>query len=234
EEKSRAEVQMLQVAQHVTIATITTEQVQQYTRLTTTKISEKFLDEKEKLPNDGSEDDGVHVDSGKFPNSSLLGRNDTKDVPLKNTHKRLFSEIGDDLPSSHIMSVMEKYLNATYYEEIGLICDYLFGPLGEKLRSKKLYESHDKWVKIRDLKAPEYNEGFSYNKEDWKKILYWVERVIRTFLDAFESEYNPIQQNDCGEREWFGKYVIPIFQGALKLNSFCRVPWGEITVIASC
>ncbi|CAG8805184.1 27500_t:CDS:2, partial [Racocetra persica] len=30
-------------------------------------------------------------------------------VPLKNTHKRLFSEIGDDLPSSHIMSVMEKY-----------------------------------------------------------------------------------------------------------------------------
>ncbi|CAB4408193.1 unnamed protein product [Rhizophagus irregularis] len=61
EEKSRAEVQMLQVAQHVTIATVTTEQVQQYTRLTTTKISEKFLDEKEKLPNDGSEDDGVHV-----------------------------------------------------------------------------------------------------------------------------------------------------------------------------
>jgi hypothetical protein len=44
-------------------------------------------------------------------------------------------------------------------------------------------------------------------------------------LDAFESEYNPIQQNDCGEREWFGEYVIPIFQGALKLNSFCRVPW---------
>ncbi|CAB4439972.1 unnamed protein product [Rhizophagus irregularis] len=272
EEKSRAEVQMLQVAQHVTIATITTEQVQQYTRLTTTKISEKFLDEKEKLPNDGSEDDGVHVDSGKFPNSSLLALetiidaenplfisgHDSNDatvnqnelVPLKNTHKRLFSEIGDDLPSSHIMSVMEKYraksttskydlvhsfildltlFNATYYEEIGLICDYLFGPLGEKLRSKKLYESHDKWVKIRDLKAPEYNEGFSYNKEDWKKILYWVERVIRTFLDAFESEYNPIQQNDCGEREWFGKYVIPIFQGALKLNSFCRVPWREIT-----
>ncbi|GBC36320.2 hypothetical protein GLOIN_2v1649442 [Rhizophagus irregularis DAOM 181602=DAOM 197198] len=299
EEKSRAEVRMLQAAQHVTIATVTTEQVQQYARSTTTKISEKFLDEKEKLPNDGSEDDGVHVDSGEFPNSSLLALetiidaenplfisgHDSNDatvnqdelVPLKNTHKRLFSEIGDDLPSSHIMSVMEKYraksttskydlvhsfildltpcsriekefepefwaeliadrppaVNATYYEEIGSICDHLFGPLGEKLRSKKLHESRDKWVKIRDLKAPEYNEGFSYNEEDWKKILYWVERAIGTFLDAFESEYNPIQQNDCGEREWFGEYVIPIFQGALKLDSFCRVPWGEITVVAT-
>ncbi|CAB5104893.1 unnamed protein product [Rhizophagus irregularis] len=270
EEKSRAEVRMLQAAQHVTIATVTTEQVQQYARSTTTKISEKFLDEKEKLPNDGSEDDGVHVDSGEFPNSSLLALetiidaenplfisgHDSNDatvnqdelVPLKNTHKRLFSEIGDDLPSSHIMSVMEKYraksttskydlvhsfildltpcsriekefepefwaeliadrppaVNATYYEEIGSICDHLFGPLGEKLRSKKLHESRDKWVKIRDLKAPEYNEGFSYNEEDWKKILYWVERAIGTFLDAFESEYNLIQRNDwCPKIEQF-------------------------------
>ncbi|CAJ0627479.1 1330_t:CDS:2, partial [Entrophospora sp. SA101] len=43
-------------------------------------------------------------------------------------------------------------------------------------------------------------------------------------LDAFESEYNPIQQNDCGEMEWFGDYIIPIFKGALKLNTSCRVP----------
>ncbi|CAB4408192.1 unnamed protein product [Rhizophagus irregularis] len=167
--------------------------------------------------------------------------NQNKLVPLKNTHKRLFSEIGDDLPSFHIMSVMEKYRAKSTTSKYDLVHNFIldltpysqiekeFEPKFWKLRSKKLYESHDKWVKIRDLKAPEYNEGVSYNKEDWKKILYWVERVIRTFLDAFESEYNPIQQNDCGEREWFGKYVIPIFQDALKLNSFCRVPWGEIT-----
>ncbi|CAB4408159.1 unnamed protein product [Rhizophagus irregularis] len=198
-------------------------------------------------------------------------------VPLKNTHKRLFSETGDDLPSSHIISVMEQYrvksttskydlvhsfildltpcsriekefepefwaeliadrppaANAKYYEEIGTICDHLFGPANEKRRTK-LHESRDKWEKIRELKAPEHNDDFSYHEEDWKKILYWVERAVGTFLDAFESEYNPIQQNDCGEREWFGEYVLPIFQGALKLNSFCRVPWGEVTVVASC
>ncbi|CAB4394303.1 unnamed protein product [Rhizophagus irregularis] len=254
EEKSRAEVRMLQAAQHVTIATVTTEQVQQYARSTTTKISEKFLDEKEKLPNDGSEDDGVHADSGEFPNSSLLALetiidaenplfisgHDSNDatvnhdelVPLKNTPKRLFSEIGDDLPSSHIMSVMEKYRAKSTTSKYDLVHSFildshsLFTDRKRKLRSK-LHESRDKWVKIRDLKAPEYNEGFSYNEEDWKKIL-------STSLDAFESEYNPIQQNDCGEKEWFGEYVIPIFQGALKLNSFCRVPWGEITVVASC
>ncbi|CAI2176453.1 7683_t:CDS:10 [Funneliformis geosporum] len=217
EEKSRAEVRMLQASQHVTIATVTTEQVQQYARATTTKILEKFLDEKEKSPDDESEDDGVHVYSGEFPNSSLLGRNDTKDaletivdaenplfvsehdsndatvnqdelVPLKNTHKRLFSEIGDDLPSSHIMSVMEKYR-------------------AKSTTSK--YESNP-------------SSTNPVIMEDWKKILYWVERAVGTFLDAFESEYNPIQQNDCGEREWFGEYVIPIFSG------------GEVTVVASC
>ncbi|CAJ0827956.1 13952_t:CDS:2, partial [Entrophospora sp. SA101] len=47
-------------------------------------------------------------------------------------------------------------------------------------------------------------------------------------LDAFESEYNPIQQNDCGEMEWFGDYIIPIFKGALKLNTSCRVPWNSL------
>ena len=56
--------------------------VQQYARSTTTKISEKFLDEKEKSPDDESEDDGVYVGSGEFPNSSLLDRNDTKDGNL--------------------------------------------------------------------------------------------------------------------------------------------------------
>uniref|UniRef100_U9SQ25 Uncharacterized protein n=1 Tax=Rhizophagus irregularis (strain DAOM 181602 / DAOM 197198 / MUCL 43194) TaxID=747089 RepID=U9SQ25_RHIID len=220
--------------QHITIATVTTEQIQQYARSTTTKISEKFFDEKEKLPNDGSEDDGIHVDSREFPNSSLLvletiinaknplfiSEHDSNDatvnqdelVPLKNTHKRLFSEIGDDLPSSHIMSVMEKYhakstmskydlmhsliLDLTPCSQIEKkfkpkfwveliadrprtckirsICDHLFGPLGEKLRSKKLHGS------------------------------------MINGLDAFESEYNLIQQNDCEERE------------------------GEITVVASC
>ncbi|CAG8815886.1 7153_t:CDS:2, partial [Racocetra fulgida] len=75
-----------------------------------------------------SEDD---IDSGEFFNSSqialetiidaenlfFVSGHDSKDatvnqdelVPLKNTHKQLFSEIDDDLPSSHIMSVMEKY-----------------------------------------------------------------------------------------------------------------------------
>ncbi|CAG8737307.1 4833_t:CDS:10, partial [Funneliformis caledonium] len=197
EEKSRAEIRMLQAAQHVTIATVTTDQVQKYAKSTTTKISKKFLDARtyeesdynyntennhlflsdekssnvstqdkfspiDKSSDDEFEDDGVHVDykideinsddSGEFPNS-LLGKNDTKDAltnttretikpalkqksseketiigaenPFfvyehdsngatvnqdeKSTHKRLFSEIGDDLPSSHIMTVMEKY-----------------------------------------------------------------------------------------------------------------------------
>ncbi|RHZ85008.1 hypothetical protein Glove_74g44 [Diversispora epigaea] len=104
-------------------------------------------------------------------------------------------------------------------------------------------------------KVPEYNDGLSYEKENWKKILYWAElylhaklfwdseiailgkkveiaeRAVGPFLD--ESKYNPIQQIDCGEREWFRDYIISIFQRSLKLNTSCRVPWGEVTVIAT-
>ncbi|CAG8746805.1 5020_t:CDS:2, partial [Rhizophagus irregularis] len=252
--------------QHITIATVTTEQIQQYARSTTTKISEKFFDEKEKLPNDGSEDDGIHVDSREFPNSSLLGRNDTKDVletiinaknplfisehdsndatvnqdelvPLKNTHKRLFSEIGDDLPSSHIMSVMEKYhakstmskyeshslftdrkkvqtqvlVNAIYYEEIRSICDHLFGPLEASW-------IHDKWVKIRDLKVPEYNEGYladllckidqqevvcelacggphKYDLTKWTSDKYQLPRMLKDTLDDILEKFRGVSRD---------------------------------------
>ncbi|CAG8588468.1 14864_t:CDS:2, partial [Acaulospora colombiana] len=58
----------------------------------------------------------------------------------------------------------------------------------------KLYESRDKWENLRNLKAPEYNNGLSYEKEDWKDF------VLGRTLDAFESEYNPIQQIDCGKK----------------------------------
>ena len=31
---------------------------------------------------------------------------------------------------------------------------------------------------VKGLKVPEYDEDFSYEKEDWKKIVYWVERAV--------------------------------------------------------
>lgn len=43
-------------------------------------------------------------------------------------------------------------------------------------------------------------------------------------LDAFESPRNPLR-NDCHEREWTGDYIIPLIQGALKLDGKFRVPW---------
>ncbi|POG69217.1 hypothetical protein GLOIN_2v1777297 [Rhizophagus irregularis DAOM 181602=DAOM 197198] len=226
--------------QHITIATVTTEQIQQYARSTTTKISEKFFDEKEKLPNDGSEDDGIHVDSREFPNSSLLGRNDTKDVletiinaknplfisehdsndatvnqdelvPLKNTHKRLFSEIGDDLPSSHIMSVMEKYHAKSTMSKYESICDHLFGPLEASW-------IHDKWVKIRDLKVPEYNEGYladllckidqqevvcelacggphKYDLTKWTSDKYQLPRMLKDTLDDILEKFRGVSRD---------------------------------------
>ncbi|CAG8444119.1 7521_t:CDS:10 [Ambispora leptoticha] len=119
-----------------------------------------------------------------------------------------------------------------YHKEIEFVCDHLFGPPNKKKRWK-LNEYRKRWESLRNLEVPEYDDNTPYEKEDWKRIFYWADRAVGSFLDAFESEHNPIQQNDCGEREWFGGYIVPIFQGALKLNTFCHVPWGEVTVIAT-
>jgi len=67
------------------------------------------------------------------------------------------------------------------------------------------------------------NDSFSYAEVDWEKIKRWVERVTGQFLDAFESFRNPLQ-NDCHEREWTGDYIIPLIQGALKLDGNFYVP----------
>ncbi|CAG8470600.1 9641_t:CDS:2 [Paraglomus occultum] len=119
-----------------------------------------------------------------------------------------------------------------YYKEIEFICDHLFGPPSKKKRWK-LNKYRERWASLRNLEIPDYDDDAPYERGDWERILYWAERAVGSFLNAFESEHNPIQQNDCGEREWFGGYIVPIFEGALTLNSICRVPWGEVTVIAT-
>ncbi|RHZ84226.1 hypothetical protein Glove_84g176 [Diversispora epigaea] len=172
-----------------------------------------------------SVDDESGQDNEKEKGTQELGTLDlTSESQIeKEFEPKLWVELIADRPAT---------ANPECHEEIESICDHLFGPLCKK-KQPKLYESRDKWENLRNLKAPEYNNGLSYEKGDWKRILYWAGRAVRPFLDAFESEYNPIQQIDCGEREWFGDYIIPIFQGALKLNTSCRVPWGEVTVIAT-
>ncbi|CAG8737852.1 5479_t:CDS:2, partial [Funneliformis mosseae] len=147
-----------------------------------------------------------------------------RNKPLRNLKKEFVPELWAEL-------IVDRpaMANPEYHREIESICDHLFGLLYKK-KQLKLHESRDKWENLRNLKVPEYNDDLSYEKEDWKKILYWAKRAVGSFLDAFESEYNPIQQNDCGEREWLGGYVIPIFQRALKLNTSC---WRKVTVIAT-
>ncbi|CAB5352428.1 unnamed protein product [Rhizophagus irregularis] len=241
-------MEVTDAVQHITIATVTTEQIQQYARSTTTKISEKFFDEKEKLPNDGSEDDGIHVDSGEFPNSSLLvletiinaknplfiSEHDSNDatvnqdelVPLKNTHKRLFSEIGDDLPSSHIMSVMEKYHAKSTMSKYDLMHSLILDLTPCSQIEKKFKPKF--WMELiadrpRTCKA-------SWIHDKWK-ILYWVEHAIGTFLDAFESEYNLIQQNDwCPKIEQF--LSCPL--GRNYADLLCKIDQQEVVCGLAC
>ncbi|CAG8753315.1 uncharacterized protein OCT59_010658 [Rhizophagus irregularis] len=110
----------------------------------------------------------------------------------------------------------------TYHYEIEPLVAHLFS------QDMDLSQAREKWHELRNVAAPTYNDGFSYAKNDWDKIKRWVERVTGQFLDAFESP-----RNDCHEREWTGDYIIPLIQGALKLDGKFRVPWGEVSVLAT-
>ncbi|CAJ0848421.1 15496_t:CDS:2 [Entrophospora sp. SA101] len=56
------------------------------------------------------------------------------------------------------------------------------------------------------------------------KIFYGVQSGL-----AFESERNPLMQQDCHEREWLGGYLVPIFQDKSILEE--RVDHGHLTVL---
>ncbi|RIA87270.1 hypothetical protein C1645_740257 [Glomus cerebriforme] len=138
------------------------------------------------------------------------------------------SKIKDEFSDEQWKELIEKpsVCQIPYHDEIKPIIEHLFGEKGITLE-----KARTKWYTLRNIPTPEYQDDDSYLKKDWNKILRWVERVIGQFLDAFESPKNPLQR--CDEREWTGDYISPLIVGALKMDGNCRVPWGEITVLAS-
>ncbi|CAG8619685.1 9989_t:CDS:2, partial [Ambispora leptoticha] len=126
---------------------------------------------------------------------------------------------------SELISDRPNVINVVYHGELKPILDHLF-----ERKRLNIQQARARWESLRNIKAPEYEEGFSYNKDDWKKIIWWIEWAVGRFLDAFESERNPLMQQDCHEREWLGGYLIPIFQGALALDGRFRVAWFVITI----
>ncbi|CAG8466371.1 5931_t:CDS:10 [Scutellospora calospora] len=114
----------------------------------------------------------------------------------------------------------------TYHHEIEPFILHLFE------HDIDLSQARSKWAELQNVNAPIYKKEFSYKKNNWKKIQWWIQRVVGQFLDAFESFRNPLE-NGCHEREWTGDYIIPLIQGVLKLDGNCFVPWGEISVLAT-
>lgn len=61
------------------------------------------------------------------------------------------------------------------------------------------------WESLRNIEAPECKEELS-NQDDWRKIIWWIEWAIGQFLNAFESERNPLMQQICHESECLRNY----------------------------
>ncbi|CAG8609814.1 12272_t:CDS:2 [Cetraspora pellucida] len=108
---------------------------------------------------------------------------------------------------SGLISDRPNVINVEYHGELKPIHDQLF-----EQKRLNIQQARALWEGLRNIKAPEYDEGFSYNKDDWKKIIWWIEWAIVM-------------------REWLEGYLIPIFQGALALDG--RFESREVTVQAS-
>ncbi|CAG8762416.1 4904_t:CDS:2, partial [Gigaspora margarita] len=61
------------------------------------------------------------------------------------------------------------------------------------------------------MRVNAYKEELS-NQDDWRKIIWWIEWAVGQFLNAFESERNPLMQQICHE-------------SALALDGRFRVAW---------
>ncbi|CAI2201519.1 19420_t:CDS:2, partial [Funneliformis geosporum] len=57
-------------------------------------------------------------------------------------------------------------VNVEYHKELDSIFDYLFG------------QQKGRWKNLRNIEPPEYKEEFSYDKDDWEKILWWIEWAV--------------------------------------------------------
>ncbi|CAB4415639.1 unnamed protein product [Rhizophagus irregularis] len=68
--------------------------------------------------------------------------------------------------------------NADYYKELDSIFDHLFEQNGKRLTTKKIHQVCNKWKNIRNIEPPEYKKEFLYDKNDWKKILWWIEWAV--------------------------------------------------------
>nr|CAG8614972.1 1638_t:CDS:10 [Entrophospora candida] len=140
----------------------------------------------------------------------------------------LTSKIKDEFSHKQWSELLKRpdVVKKTFHHEIEPFIIHLFE------NNMDLSQARLKWDELHNVVAPEYKNEFSYKRNEWKKIRWWIQQVIGQFLDAFETFRSPLE-NNCNEREWTGDYIIPLIQRVLKLDGRCLVPWGEVSVLAT-
>ncbi|RUS33212.1 hypothetical protein BC938DRAFT_472603, partial [Jimgerdemannia flammicorona] len=128
-----------------------------------------------------------------------------------------------------ILADRPQAVEVEYHQEIDTLCNHLFG--SKDKRPMQLEKARELWEKLRSVRSPLYSDDLSYNKGDWKKIIWWMEAAVGKFL----SEFEPGRQSLAIylERQWYNGYVLPLFADALKVDVSFKVEWGEIAVLSS-
>ncbi|RUS26822.1 hypothetical protein BC938DRAFT_484073 [Jimgerdemannia flammicorona] len=117
-----------------------------------------------------------------------------------------------------------KYVKASrYHHEIETITNKLFGPVGVRVNIDP--NAGSTMVESVELSSRSLTQRRILLQQGTMEEDTMVGRTCRRTISPLDSE--------CDETEWMGDYVVPLLQGALKLDGMCRVRWGEISVRAS-
>ncbi|CAJ0913624.1 19022_t:CDS:2 [Entrophospora sp. SA101] len=181
EEKSKAEVQMLQAVQHATIATVMTEQVQQYARSTMTSIRKNFLDDSERRAKrtrfckDSNDGDGTK--DNPFFVSNEESSNDENDGDLF-FHPSSSSSLSDapDLFSSEIISDVHNGISSDKNNQASLPSTQV---------------SHDL---VRTEHPLQTLQCILKSEENFTNI--WNKYLLKIDLHPWRVEYDCIVEND--------------------------------------
>ncbi|CAI2189448.1 18641_t:CDS:2, partial [Funneliformis geosporum] len=195
EDKAKAKVQKLQATQHITIASVTTEQIQKYAASTTNSITKRFI-------NADNEDTAKRIRTFKL----LQYEQDSKDDNIPENNNSLVS---DEKFSNSEKDAIDRFFSGSF-TQVSPINPCIL-KCGEEFNENKVLKSlcsKECWKEIQGLKLHLVEESLL---ERINPVFKKVENDNQTLYQKYAQAWANIGDNDITEFEQYSLIVTHIF-----------------------